>query len=180
MKYFIIRFQREVPQIEGMTLIIWLDSYGIFSVTEEALAEVESLNVSKEEISENEALVGTKFYGVSRDYRSAYSSVEGLTPDEEGKDKTKVYHTEETKAAALSLMKKISIKRVLDEYARRSDNTGREEVISSLEAASTIWDLNILREDLLGVEMPMYQAIELGLATEDKIRTSPVDYNKGF
>lgn len=180
MKYFIIRFQREVPQIEGMTPIIWLDSYGIFSVSEEALDTVEALEVSKEEITEAEATIGVKFYGVSRDYRSAYSSVENLTPDEEGKDKTKVYHTDESVAAALGLMKKISKNRVIDEYNRREDQSGKEEVLLSIENASTIWDLNILREDLLGVEMPIYQAMEMGLADENKMRTTPVDYNKGF
>lgn len=180
MKYFIIRFQREVPQMEGMTLIMWLDSYGIFSVTSEAEQEVLNLEVSKEELSEEEALTGSKFYGVSRDYRSAYSEVEGLDPDEEGGYKTKVYHTDETKAVTLSLMKKISKKRVLDEYARREDQTGKEAILESLDDSSTIWDINILREDLLGVEMPVYQAMQMGLADENKNRTSPVDFNKGF
>lgn len=180
MKYFIIRFQREVPQIEGMTTLSWLDSYGIFSVTEAAEESVLSLDVSMEEISEDEALTGVKFYGVSRDYRSAYSEVEGLTPDEEGGYKTKVYHTDETKAVTLSLMKKISKKRVIDEFNRREDQSGKEDVLASIDAASTIWDLNILREDLLGVEIPRYQAAEMGLTDENGERSNPVDYNKGF
>ena len=180
MKYFIIRFQREVPNIQGMTLMMWLDSYGVFSVTEDAEDTVLNLGVSLEEVSEDEAIIGTKFYGVSRDYRSAYSNVESLEPDEEGGNKTKVYHTDDTVAATLSLMKKISKKRVLDEYARRESQEGKEAVIESLEDASSIWDLNVLREDLLGVEMPIYQAHDLGLADEFKNRTVPVDYNKGF
>lgn len=180
MKYFIIRFQREVPQIEGMSLIVWFDSYGIFSVTEASEEAVLSLNVPLEEISEDEALKGPKFYGVSRDYRSAYSEVEGLEPDKEGGYKTKVYHTDDTISATLSLMKKISKKRVEDEYARRDDTSGKESVLQSLEDAESIWDINTLRENLLGVEMPMYQAMEMGLADENKNRTTPVDYNKGF
>jgi len=180
MKYFIIRFQREVPQIEGMSLIIWLDSYGIFSVTEAAEEAVLELSVPMEEISEDEALNGTKFYGVSRDYRSAYSEVEGLEPDEEGGYKTKVYHTDDTISSTLSLMKKISKRRVEDEYARRDNVVGKESVLQSLEDAASIWDINTLRENLLGVEMPMYQAMEMGLADQNKNRTTPVDYNKGF
>lgn len=180
MKYFIIRFYKEVPQIVGMTSIGWLDSYGVFSVTSEAEPNVLTLDVSKEEITEDEALIGIKFYGISRDYRKAYSVVEGLEPDEEGGSKTKVYHTDHTKAVALSLMKKIAKRRILDEFSRRENQTGKESLLTSIDAAPTIWDLNILREDLLGVEMPVYQAIEMGLADENGIRITPVDYSKGF
>lgn len=180
MKYFIVRFYKEVPQIPGMNYLVWLDSYGIFSVNESAEAELTSLGVSMEEITEAEATTGVKFYGVSRDYRSAYSNVEGLTPDEEGGNKTKVYHTAETKAAALSLMKKITKRRIVDEFNRREDQTGKEGILATVEACETIWDMNILREDLLGVEMPIPQAQEMGLADENKNRTTPVDYNKGF
>jgi hypothetical protein len=180
MKELNIRFQREVPQIEGMSLIVWLDSYGVFSVTEAIEETVIELNVPMQEISEDEALNGTKFYGVSRDYRSTYSEVEGLEPDEEGGYKTKVYHTDDTRSATLSLMKKISKRRVEDEYARRDDVVGKESVLQSLEDAASIWDINILRENLLGVEMPMYQAMEMGLADQNKNRTTAVDYNKGF
>lgn len=180
MKYFIIRFYREVPQIDGMTLLTWLDSYGVFSVTAEAEDEVLALDVAMEEITEAEATTGVQFYSVSRDYRSAYSNVEGLTPDEEGKNKTKVYHTEETKAVTLSLMKKIAKHRIIDEYGRREDQTGKEDVLASVDAATTIWDLNILREDLLGAQMPVYQAREMGLLDENDNRLIPIDYSKGF
>lgn len=180
MKYFIIRFYREVPQITGMTSLIWLDSYGIFSVAPEAEAELAALNLSMEEITEDEATIGPKFYAISRDYRKAYSVVEGLEPDEEGGSKTKVYHTEHTKAVTLSLMKKITKRRIVDEFNRREDRTGEESLLASVDAAATIWDLNILREDLLGVEMPVYQAQEMGLLDERGLRIVPVDYSKGF
>jgi len=80
MKYFIVRSYKEVPQIAGMTSIGWLDSYGIFSVTADAEATFLALDVSKEEITEDEVTIGSKFYGISRDYRKAYSAVEGLVP----------------------------------------------------------------------------------------------------
>ncbi len=83
MKYFIVRFYKEVPQIIGMTSIGWLDSYGIFSATTEAEAELLALNLSMEEITEDEVLIGAKFYSISREFRKAYSNVEGLEPDEE-------------------------------------------------------------------------------------------------
>jgi hypothetical protein len=180
MKYFIVRFYREVPQITGMTSLIWFDSYGIFSVTAEAEAALAELGLSMEEISEDEALIGPKFYGISREYRKAYSAAEGLEPDEEGGSKTKVYHTEHTKAVTLSLMKKITKRRIVDEFNRREDRTGEESFLASIDAAATIWDLNILREDLLGVEMPVYQAGEMGLLDERGLRIVPVDYSKGF
>lgn len=180
MKYFIVRFYKEVPQITGMTSLTSFDSYGVFSVTAEAEAEFLALDVSKEEITEDEATIGSKFYAISRDYRKAYSAVEGLEPDEEGGSKTKVYHTEQTKAVTLNLMKKISKRRIVDEFNRREDRTGEESLLTSIDAAATIWDLNILREDLLGVEMPVYQAQEMGLLDERGLRIVPVDYSKGF
>lgn len=180
MKYFIVRFYKEVPQIDGMTPINWFDSYGIFSVTAEAEVELLSLNVSMEELSEDEALIGRKFYAISRDYRKAYSAVEGLEPDEEGGSKTKVYHTEETKAVTLSLMKKITKRRIVDEFNRREDQTGKENILNSVDDCTSIWDINILRENLLGVEMPVYQAGDMGLLDANNIRIIPCDYSKGF
>jgi hypothetical protein len=180
MKYFLIRFYREVPQITGMTSLIWLDSYGVFSVTLEAEQELIALGVSMEEISEDEALIGPKFYAISREYRKAYSVVEGLEPDEEGGSKTKVYHTEHTKEVTLSLMKKITKRRIVDEFNRREDQTNKESILASVDATASIWDINILREDLLGVEMPVYQAVEMGLCNENGLRIVPVDYSKGF
>lgn len=180
MKYFIVRFYKEIPQIAGMTSLTWLDSYGVFSVTAEAEAELLALNVSMEEITEAEATTGVKFYAISRDYRKAYSVAEGLEPDEEGGNKTTIYHTEETRAVTLSLMKKIAKRRIVDEFNRREDQTGKETILASVDACTTIWDMNILREDLLGAQMPVYQAREMGLLDEFDNRIVPTDYNKGF
>jgi hypothetical protein len=180
MKYFIVRFYKEVPQITGMTSIGWFDSYGIFSVTTDAEAELLALNVSNEEITADESTIGSKFYGISREYRKAYSAIEGLEPDEEGGSKTKVYHTDHTRSVTLSLMKKITKRRIVDEFNRRENRTGEASLLTSIDAATTIWDLNILREDLLGVEMPVYQAQEMGLLNESGLRIVPVDYSKGF
>jgi hypothetical protein len=180
MKYFIIRFYREIPNIIGMTSLIFLDSYGVFSATPEAEAELDELNLSMEEISEDEALIGIRFYSISRDYRKAYSAVEGLEPDEEGGSKTKIYHTEHTKEVTLSLMKKITKRRIVDEFNRREDQTNKDSVLDSVDACTSIWDINILRENLLGVEMPVYQAVDMGLFNENGLRKVPVDYSKGF
>lgn len=180
MKYFLIRFYNEIPTITGMTSLTRLDSYGIYLLTPEAESEVVKLGVSMEEISEDEALIGPKFYAVSREYRKAYSAVEGLEPDEEGGSKTKVYHTDHTKEVTLSLMKKITNLRIIDEFNRREDQSNKESVLASVNAATSIWDINILREDLLGVEMPVYQASEMGLLNENGRRIIPVNYNKGF
>jgi hypothetical protein len=180
MKYFIIRFYREIPNIIGMTSLIFLDSYGVFSATPEAEAELDELNLSMEEISEDEAWIGIRFYAISRDYRKAYSVVEGLEPDEEGGSKTKAYHTEHTKDVTLSLMKKITKRRIVDEFNRREDQTNKDSGLASVDACTSIWDINILRENLLGVEMPIYQAVDMGLFNENGLRKVPVDYSKGF
>jgi hypothetical protein len=180
MKYFIIRFYREIPNITGMTSLIFLDSYGVFSATPEAEAELAGLNLSMEEISEDESWIGIRFYSVSRDYRKAYSAAEGLEPDEEGGSKTKVYHTEHTKEVTLSLMKKIAKRRIVDEFNRREDQTNKDSVLASVDACTSIWDINILKENLLGVEMPVYQAVDMGLFNENGLRKVPVDYSKGF
>lgn len=180
MKYFIVRFYKEVPQIAGMTSLTWLDSYGIFSVTAEAEAALLALDVSTEEITEAEATTGVKFYAISREYRKAYSQTEGLVPDEEGGSKTTIYHTEETRAVTLSLMKKIAKRRIVDEFNRREDQTGKETILTSVDNCASIWDMNILREDLLGAQMPVYQAREMGLLDEFDNRITPTDYNKGF
>ena len=180
MKYFIVRFYKEIPQIEGITIHTSFDSYSIFSATEEGEIELNKLNLSMEEITEDEAITGVKFYGISRDYRKAYSQVEGLVPDEEGGRKTTVYHTDETRQVTLSLMKKITKRRILDEFNRRTDQTGKEDVIKSVDDCQSIWDINILRENLLGVEMPRYQAAQMGLCDENNNRKDPIDYSKGF
>jgi hypothetical protein len=180
MKYFLIRFYKEIPTIAGMTSLSRFDSYGIYLLTPEAENEITQLNLSMEEISEDEALIGAKFYSVSRDYRKAYSVVEGLEPDEVGGSKTKVYHTEHTREVTLSLMKKITKLRIIDEFNRREDQTNKDTILDSVDACTSIWDINILREDLLGVEMPVYQATEMGLFNENGVRIVPVNYNKGF
>jgi hypothetical protein len=77
-------------------------------------------------------------------------------------------------------MKKITKRRIVDEYNRREDQTGKESILASVDAAASIWDINILRENLLGVEMPVYQAAEMGLLNENGLRIVPVDYSKGF
>jgi hypothetical protein len=77
-------------------------------------------------------------------------------------------------------MKKITKRRIVDEFNRREDQTGKDAILASVDAAASIWDLNILREDLLGVGMPVYQAAEMGLLDENGLRIVPVNYSKGF
>ena len=62
----------------------------------------------------------------------------------------------------------------------REDQTGKENILNSVDDCTSIWDINILRENLLGVEMPVYQAQEMGLLDERGLRIVPVDYSKGF
>ena len=179
MKYFIVRFYKEIPQVEGLTLLTSLDSYSVFSATENGETALNTFGVSMEEITEGEATLGVQFYGISRDFRKAYSEVEGLVPDE-GSNKTVVYHTDISVGLTLSLMKKITKRRIVDEFNRRTDQTGKDGILESVDNGDSIWGMNIIREALLGLEMPTYQAIEIGLADENGNRIIKVDYNKGF
>jgi hypothetical protein len=77
-------------------------------------------------------------------------------------------------------MKKITKRRIVDEFNRRENQTGKESILTSVDVCPSIWDINILREDLLGVEMPVYQANDMGLLDERGLRIVPVDYSKGF
>ena len=63
--------------------------------------------------------------------------VEGLEPDEEGGSKTKVYHTEHTKEVTLSLMKKITKRRIVDELNRREDQTNKDSVLDSVNISNS-------------------------------------------
>lgn len=184
MKYYIAHFKKEVPQIEGMIMIVSYDMYSIISLTEEALPFFPK-DVYLEEISELEGTEAWKFYGSARDYRKAYSDIEGLEPDEDelekGSRRTKVYITPEINDATITLMKRIFKARIREEFNTRESREGEEEILSMIDSLSTIKDINIKREELLDIEMPRLQAIDMGLWDETtNRRKTPVNYNYGF
>lgn len=166
MKYCIAKFKRYLPTMDGFKQVASFDNYTLFSITEEALPHFPS-DVEYEEVTELEGTVAWKFYGEARPYRSAYSDVEGLEPDPEslaeGKRKTKVHYTAEIYNATVALMKRIFKRNILDVYAEREDQTGKEEIISLIDSLTTVKDISYHRERLLGTEMSKTQLKELGL-----------------
>lgn len=191
MKYCIATFKKEIPNVTGVTLRTSLAFYQVFQVEDSAWpAFPENYNVPWEEITELEATEAVKFYGEVRGYRSAYSDEEGLEPDADylakGQRKTRVYITDEIEAAVISLMRKVSKKVIVDEFDRRvaeegSDRTGEDAALAQFDACTTIKELNQVREDLLGVQMPKAQLLELGLWDEESnTRIGQTDYSFGF
>ena len=125
-KYFITKFYRYIPQIEGMTNITGVDNLNIIKASSDSVLEQLAAHpdqISFMEITELEATQATKFYGETRGYRKAYSDSEGLEPDADelanGKRKTKVYITPELEAATISLMKKAFHFQIDEEMACR-------------------------------------------------------------
>lgn len=171
MKYYIARFEREIPNIPGMSIVVSLDNYSIFKLTDEAVAQFPHDTVPWEEITEIEGTVAWKYYGEVRPYRSAYSDVEGLTPDPEslaaGKRKTKIPFNWDTYNATVLLMKRIFKRNVQDEFNTRESRDGEEQILNMIDSLSTIRELNYKREELLGVEMPKTQLQEMFLWNEE-------------
>jgi hypothetical protein len=181
--FYAVKFQREIPTVEGMTLLSAFDGYNFIELAD----GVEYPHLSEYpyvELSEDEVRVGSKFYGEGRDYRSAYSDIEGLTPDPEsladGKRKTKVYHDDNTRATTLSLKKKLATRNVLDAFAAREDQTGKDELLAEIDAITTIKDMLQWREEKLGIQMPYPLLKELGLMDENNNRISPMKYGIQF
>jgi hypothetical protein len=181
--YYAVKFLREIPVIDGVKIMSAFDGYNIIEIQEGV--EYTHLNdYPHVELTEDEVLYGSKFYGEGRDYRSAYSDVEGLTPDADelakGKRKTKVYHDTESSAATLGLKKKIATRNVLDEFATREDQTGKETLLAEIDAITTVKDMLQWREEKLGMQMPYPLLKELGLMDDDNNRFTPMKYGIQF
>lgn len=167
MKYYIARFDKEIPSIASMQILSSTDNYTVIKIQEEHIDNFPFDSVSWEEITEFEATIATKFYGETRPYRSAYSDVEGLEPDEDelakGKRKTKVYFTWEIYNATVSLMKRILKKNIQDEFDKRNSREGEQQLLNIIDNLTTIREINYKREELLGIEMAKPQLKELFL-----------------
>lgn len=184
MKYAITRFQRYIPVIDGMKVIVSLDLYSIIQITEEAMGFFPA-DLPFEEISELEGTEAWKYYGEVRGYRSAYSDLEGLEPDADslakGKRKTKVYMTKEISDAVLTLMKRIAKRHIIDEFDTRESRDKEQDLLDTIDKAKTIKDLTLHKENLLGIEMSKAQLQELSLWDDaTNSRKGKMDYRLGF
>lgn len=185
MKYYIVKFYKEIPAIPGMTLGSSFDNYTIIKLTPEAVDVFPFDSYPWEEITEIEATIACKFYGEARPYRSAYSDLEGLQPDPEslakGKRKTKVYFDWDTWNATILLMKRIFKRNIIDEFNTRNSRDGEQEILNMIDSLETIKQINYKREELLGIEMTKHQLQELFLwDNETESRIGRHQFTLGF
>lgn len=181
--YYAVKFFKEIPTVEGIAIKSAFDGYNIIEIDDGI--ECPYLNeYTHVELTEDEVYCGSKFYGEGRQYRSAYSDIENLLPDADelakGKRKTKVYHTEHTEECTLGLKKKIATRNVIDEFAAREDQTGKDELLAEITAIATITEMLIWREEKLGLQMPYPLLKELGLMDANNNRITPMKYGVQF
>lgn len=184
MAYYLAKFFRYIPVIDGMSHVTGVDNFNIINVTTDAaLAALQAHpdNIPLVELTEQEATQACKYYLETRGYRSAYSDLEGLEPDPEalakGKRKTKVPLSDDLKPVVISLLKK-SFKLHIDEEMkdRRNgknnlddskrpdyDQQKHNDLLSMVDTLNTIDDIHKARESVLGIEMTKDLASRLGL-----------------
>lgn len=173
MRYLIANFKKEIPTIEGMRRVNAFMVYSLFELTDDAWDQFPFDSVSWEEVTELEATEGWKYYSEIRGYRSVY-------PEVEGEDKIKVEITPEIEASTVLLMKRVFKKMIQDEFDSRESREGEDALLSEIDALESIRELNVKREEYLGIQMPIPQAEEMGLLDENGLRNPPVDYGLGF
>ncbi len=202
MAYYLAKFFRYIPQIDGMQVITCVDNFNIINITTaEALSALQAHpdNIPFVELTEEEATQASKFYGETRGYRKAYSDLEGLEPDAEelakGSRKTKVYLTPQLEKAVISLMKKafkfhVDIemedrkKGKLDLEGKKRkdyDKSMHDELEKMSKRMNTIKEIAEAREDVLGIEMSKDLAKKLGRWDDTKdARKAKTNYGYKF
>lgn len=210
MNYYLTKFFRYIPSIEGMTVITGIDNFNIVSLATVTAVNTlsayeahpfEGINktIPMVELTEVEALSAHKFYADTRGYRKAYSDLEGLEPDADelanSKRKTKIYLTDDMAAATISLMKKAYKLHIDQEMEDRRlglsnlDGTAKPEynaethtdLLTHADSLSSIDDHMEARETVLGYEMPKDLANRKGLWDNTKnARTDKIKYGYQF
>lgn len=165
MTYLAVKFTKEYPSSDLIEFKNSHDGYGLIKIIDPNYQGY--LAYYHAELTEFEYQEASKFYGECRDYRSAYSDVEGLEPDPEslleGKRKTKVYKTPEIEAATVSLMKKITRLRIKEVFDQRNDSDGDSALQQELDACETVKDVCWFLEYKFGQEIPWPLAREHNL-----------------
>lgn len=185
MKYCMAQFKKEIPSLEGVSMLPGsLSMYQFFEVQDSVWEDTfPPEGITYVELSELEATEAVKFVSIIKDFRNAYSDVEGLEPDEDQleKRKTRVYYTDELFEATVSLMKKHTKRLIQDEFDTRESRDEEQALLDTIEECTTVRELNLKREELLGISMPKAQLQELGeWDDETNSRITPTDYNLGF
>jgi len=201
MKYYLAKFFRYIPQINGMNVIGGIDNFSVITATDAAVAELRAHpdGIPLTEITEDEAN-SRNFYGETRGYRKAYSDSENLPPDADelakGKRKTKVYITDAQKASVASLMKKamhfhVDIemddrkkeKKELDGKPRpKHDKKKHDDLKKDIDKLKTIDEIVQAREEILGIEMSKDLATRLNKwdNVKDRRKDFPLKFGYKF
>ncbi len=175
MKYFLVHFKREVPQIEGMKLVIGIETHIIISLTPEGEAIFPFDDYKWTELTEAEATTGVLFYGCVKTYRKAYADDGGA----EAGAKVKVNMTAAKAKVAISLMRKLTTCMVEDVFHERDEEVD-QALLDEIQACKNMRELNLFRENKLGLEMPSHQAEELGLVDVQGNRKEKFNYGPRF
>lgn len=172
MTYLAVKFTNEYPSSDIVEFKNSHDGYGLVKILDPNYKGY--LAYYHTELTEFEYQEASKFYGECREYRSAYSDVEGLEPDpdslSEGKRKTKVYKTPEIEAATVSLMKKITRLRIKEVFDERNNRDGDSALQQELNACETVKDVCWFLEHKFGQEIPWPLAREHNLIDPIKYR----------
>jgi hypothetical protein len=175
-QYYAVKFRKEIPTVPGVKLYSSFEGYTLISV-EDGTEYPHLEDYSYVALTEDEVLLGMRYYGETRSYRKAYSDAEGLTPDADelanGKRKTKVYYTEADSLATVSLMKKVAARMVIDEFDTRTDRSTEADILAELDAMTTVDQICIFKEEKFGQEMPFPLARQFNLVSENEQRINP-------
>jgi len=115
-------------------------------------------------ITQQEALIGSCWWGDTRAEKKGY--VTGFIDNQPKTERGIVSSNEADLSAALSLMKKVA-SMIIDAEISSGTFGYNEDVKTLFDQATNIYDINILYEEFIGVEMPLPQAVEMNLAYEN-------------
>ena len=175
MSFYAVKFTKEIPSTDILDFKSSHDGFALINIKDPSYTGYRLYYHTA--LTEEEYNIGSLFYDECREYRSAYSDVEGLEPDPEslaqGKRKTKVYKTPEIESITTSLMKKITKLRIKEEFDSRQDRSNEISIVAELDACTTIKQVCWFLEKYFGREVPWPLAREAGLIDSENRRINP-------
>lgn len=145
-----------------------LVKYSAVALTEEDYLDYFSnSNIKHEIINQYDATVGSAWWGEIRAEKSGY--INGIIDGTPKTERAIISMDDGIYNSALSLMKKVAILLIDDEISL--GNTKYNEGVKNLfTEANSIYDINILYEDFIGIPMPYNQALQMNLVTNNGSR----------
>lgn len=167
LKYILINID-DIPENyrSGENNIIKLSrnlvKYAVVGVTYEDYDLISNLQHTV--ITQQEALIGTCWWGDTRAEKKGY--VTGFIDEKPKTERGIISSNEADLSAALSVMKKVA-EMIIDAEISLGTFGYNENVKNLFSQAINIYDINILYEEFIGVEMPLPQAIEMNLVYQN-------------